>query len=425
MTDGMDRKAGCKNVLLVTDRYYPEPYANGICVHYVARSLVQAGHTAHILAYDIPGKILPEEKDGVRVFGVQPDLMNRMIFAGQNQISSLPGKLLKTTGIILLRLNKIRLISRFPLASESFHRNLVKQIAALDQQYHYDAVIGAYNPLDTVLAAAEYKQFRPDIKMAVYNLDYMPESIKNHVSAEKMKKSCDYWQDVIYTQADMILDMETNYRRWGQEYQEKWQDRIALTGLPLFVSEEVKPAGVFDHSFENWVYAGALDTAYYQIEEAMKIFCALPDQEKRVLHIYGRGTGYELCRKYAAAYPGRIIMHGFVSHEELKGILKEADILLSMKKTNLISGKTFEYMATGNTVVHLQGSEQDPNSDYLRQYNRSVIVRSDNQTSEEAAVNMARKLGELAAETGRADNQEAFRKNTPEYTRDLILNMLK
>ena len=84
-----------KRILFITDRYYPDPYANGICVHYVARSFVEAGHNAHILAYDIPGRQLPEKKDGVRVFGIRPDIINAAIFSGQNQIETAKGKLLR------------------------------------------------------------------------------------------------------------------------------------------------------------------------------------------------------------------------------------------------------------------------------------------------------------------------------------------
>lgn len=411
-------------ILFVTDRYYPEPYANGICVHSVARSFVQGGHEAHILAFDIPGKQLPAEKDRVKVFGIVPDLANRLIFAGQNQIDTLKGKMLRTCGIMVLRFNKLRLISQFPLSSSSFHKHVLEKIGQLDKKYHYDAIIGAYNPLDTALAVSEYKKIRSDVLTAVYNLDYMPESIKNHVSEEKVKKSCAYWEDRIYPAMDMVLEMESNYERRDESYRTKWQDRLTVTDLPLFVREDSVPAVQFSKDAEHWVYAGALDTAYYQVEDALKIFCALPGNKKRVLHIYGRGTGYELCRKYEAENPGRIVVHGFVSHDELKGILKGADVLLSMKKTDLISGKTFEYMGTGNRIVHLQGNEKDPNAEYFSRYNRSVIVTTYNQSPEEAAAQLAEQLS-CMGDTEVSDISLTFEKNTPEYTRELILNRLK
>ena len=411
-------------ILFLTDRYYPEPYANGICVHAVARSFVQAGHEAHILAYDIPGKTLPKEQDGVKVFGIQPDISNSLIFNGQNAIDTSKGKFLRAVGILLLRINKVRLISQYPLSSSSFHKKLVKQIAQLDQKYRYDIVIGAYNPLDTALAAAEYKQIRPDITVGIYNLDYMPESIKNHVSEEKVRRACDDWQKRIYGQADFVLDMESNYLRWSEKYHDTWADKLAVTDLPLYIKEDIPASHVFDHACENWVYAGALDTAYYQVEDALKLFCSLPDDKPRKLHIYGRGTGYDLCRRYEAEHPDRIIVHGFVSHDELKGILQEADVLLSMKKTDLISGKTFEYMATGNIVVHLQGNEIDPNAEYFRRYSRSVIVKTCDQTAAEAASEAALKLAALSTELN-PDADVLFEKNRPEYTRDLILSRLK
>ena len=413
-----------KKILFVTDRYYPEPYANGICVHNVARSFVQAGHEAHILAFDIPGKQLPAEKDGVKVFGIVPDLANRLIFSGQNRIDTAGGKAVRACGILLLRLNKIRLISQYPLASSSFHRRILEMIGQLDRKYRYDAIVGAYNPLDTALAAAEYHRMRPDVLTAIYNLDYMPESIKNHVSEEKVKKSCAYWEERIYPAADMVLEMESNCRRRDEAYRTRWADRLTVTDLPLFVREDSVPAAPFDEGSEHWVYAGALDTAYYQVEDALKIFCALPGDRKRVLHIYGRGTGYEICRKYEAENPGKIIVHGFVSHDELKGILKGADVLLSMKKTDLISGKTFEYMGTGNRVVHLQGSVRDPNAEYLRRYDRSVIVATYDRRPEEAAAELADRLDRME-ESRKQDIGLCFEKNTPEYTRDLILESLK
>lgn len=415
-----------KRILFITDRYYPDPYANGICVHYVARSFVEAGHNAHILAYDIPGRQLPEKKDGVRVFGIRPDIINAAIFSGQNQIETAKGKLLRAAGIGLLRLNKIRLISQYPLASASYYKKLSRRIRELDEQYHYDAIIAAYNPLDAVLAVSEYKKVRSDILSGIYNLDFMPESIGRKVSSEKVVKSCAYWQERIYPQVDLILEMASNYERWGEDYQHKWAEKLAVADLPLLVKEDVETTGVLlDHTCENWVYAGALDTTYYQVEDALRIFCALPEEKKRVLHIYGRGTGYELCRRYETEYPDRIKVHGFLPHDELKGILQEADVLLSMKKTDLISGKTFEYMATGRPIVHLQGNERDPNAVYLKKYGRSIIINTYSQNNEKAAAQLAAGLQfEAAAEKG-GDILREFVKNQPDYTRDLILSKLK
>lgn len=410
-------------ILFLTDRYFPHPYANGICVHAVAESLVKAGQEVHVLAFEIPGDPLPKEKDGISIFGVKTDLANQMIFAGQTNLQSKIGKGLSESGKLLLKAEKLALFSRYPQSSLNLYKHILKEMEKLNEIYQYDVIIATYNPLDTLLAGKEFKKNHPDVLFGIYNLDFMPESIKRRVSEEKVQKSCLYWQAQLYPYADFILDLETNLVRWDNNYHTSWQEKIYSVGLPLLQPNqwlESKPVG----EKQVWVYAGALDTDYYQIEDVLRIICSLPQKYDIEFHIYGRGSGYELCKNYESIYPDRVKVHGYVGYEELRTIYENADVLISMKKTDLVSGKTLEFISTGKRVIHFSGSEKDPNKDYFLNYCNSAVIRTDRslEVIQDALIEVIEKWKEYPVQ--KMTSWKDFEKNLPDATRDVILSLL-
>ena len=63
-------------------------------------------------------------------------------------------------------------------------------------------------------------------------------------------------------------------------------------------------------------------------------------------------------------------------------------------------------------------------AEYLQRYDRSVIVATYDRRPEEAAAELADRLARMDG-SGKQDISLRFEKNTPEYTRDLILKSLK
>ena len=100
-------------------------------------------------------------------------------------------------------------------------------------------------------------------------------------------------------------------------------------------------------------------------------------------------------------------------------ILSFADVLVSMKKSERMSGKIFEYMGLKKPVVHFSGSTEDPDVKYLERYPLSVIVKTYEQGSAESGKWIIERLNSLPSKSG--CNLSALEEFTPEYTRDVLL----
>lgn len=414
-------------VLIATDKYYPRALANAICAQALGESFAAAGHQVEMLIFKDSGIEPPKTWNGLKVHSIRPDLRHRLFYFKENFPSHRYARLAGRTASVLSKTKKLLLLPFEPLSSLRFPYRIMRKMEDLDAQMHYDLIISVFVPFETLLAGKWFKKRHPDRKWCIYLLDstlLLHEEWKWRPKLPKKLRHMGFWLPRLFEAADAIVYMRSRISEFAGSRFDPWRGKMYVSDIPLMQAAASltapAPTPAKAHT-ENWVYAGTLSRAHYDPTDAIACFLALPADKQRVFHIYSRRAGWEELQKQYAG-DARIQFHDYVPHEELVEIYKKADILVSVKNSDLISAKIFEYMSFNKRIVHFSGSPNDPNLYYITQYANGAGVISYEGTLEQRVQKLYEKLQQWDREPipPQAD-LSPFEMNRPAYTRDLIL----
>lgn len=80
-----------KRLLVLTDKYFPRPYANAMCAQDLIRVWSQQGHTVDVIAYaDYDGT--PHSWEGNSIYYVKPDERLRLFYYADTYRKTMRGK---------------------------------------------------------------------------------------------------------------------------------------------------------------------------------------------------------------------------------------------------------------------------------------------------------------------------------------------
>ena len=121
------------------------------------------------------------------------------------------------------------------------------------------------------------------------------------------------------------------------------------------------------------------------------------------------------------------MVHGYVSKDELNRSLREADVFLSVSydfKPSSIPSKVFEYFNSNRPVIHFCEKENVFTREYMNKYPRGyVIYNSKLKEDNDKTVEFINKS--LNYELPVIDAKNVFKMNTPEYSANLIKELLE
>lgn len=415
-----------KRLLVLTDKYFPCPYANAMCAQELIDVWADNNYVVDIVAYeDFDGT--PSQWKGNDIYYVKPDERLSLFYYADKNRNNLKGKLAHITANILSKVKGTILLPWQPFYSFSFPRRIYKKMCELQEENKYDGVIAILNPLDSNIAACKFKSKYPDIPYIVFCVDTLR---KTFVEQHFGKKFADafIWEKKILRNCDAYFYMSSRREDYAPARYEPYRNKLKETDLPRFKIKDVKsiPRYNFGEEAEHWVYAGSIGGPHYDPNGMLKVFNKISDTPKRILHLYTRGKEAERIKKIAESENMNICVHGYVDADTLKSIMATADVIVSLKTSDQISAKIFECMSYGKTVIHFCGHENDPNIDYLEKYALGHIVKvyTNNMTAEVENLNSFLKstvgrnadLGEL---------ESTFEMSTPEYSAKRILEEIE
>ena len=117
----------------------------------------------------------------------------------------------------------------------------------------------------------------------------------------------------------------------------------------------------------HFVFAGQFYEAIRNPEYLLSLFTHLPSNY--VLDIVGGGTP-GILEKYKNLLGDRLILHGWVSGEEAKQKVQEADVLVNLNNTipNQLASKLFDYISTGKPILNICKRKECLSLKYTKQY---------------------------------------------------------
>ena len=135
----------------------------------------------------------------------------------------------------------------------------------------------------------------------------------------------------------------------------------------------------------NFVYSGTVwkATSLLPLAKALKILASnRPNLGNEIqISVYGRVVAEELCFLEQEPFLGLLKIAAYVPHDEIVRIMSQADVLIVSLSDlqgadQIIPAKTFEYMATGNSILAIV-PEGETSMLLRKSYPKSLIVHPD------------------------------------------------
>ena len=390
-------------VLIVSSKSYEKARADGLC----GKNLKEGFHSddVFLLGYaDIEGTGILNRGNNEYEF-----------FYHQNKKKE--NRIVKT----LKRLSKPEIDHKLV----TLYENYIEEIIVKEK---IDVLVAIYFPLETVVAVANIKRKNPNLKSIIYEVDsstdvdcYLSRLNKYYIKAyiHFMKK--------IYKHYDYALIMNTHYDHVKKSYEEILKGKLKRIDSPVLLKDDnLDYDNRINRETINFFYTGLLNSDTYTPEPVLRFFECNKDKINWRLHFYTRGNCEEILKK-ASKEDKRISVNGYVDKTVLNEILKEADIFLSLScdfKPNSIPSKVFEYFNANRPVIHFCEKENIFTREYMDKYPRGYVVYgSEMIDGNDRALDFIDKC--LDGSLPLIDAKSVFVMNTPEYSADLIRNLLK
>ena len=408
-----------KRILFVLGNYYPKPYANSICAQNIIDLYLKDNCVVDVICIQRPGSERINKLNGVNLHYVQPNFRLKMFLLYADTKNKFFKILYHFLGKLMSFAFRLFCFPWLPRMSFSLSNRYYKCIKDLAENNSYDGVISFVNPLDGALGMVKFKKrTKKHLKWIVYCID----TLTNSKDKTHPKKCYLYKKFLQY--CDKYIVMKSNKTEYGLPYLNDYKDKISVCDLPFVlksdskIDENTASLYQFDNNHEHWSYFGSIGGKHYSYVDFLDFFFALPDDKKRVLHFFTRGSdiNYDFASK-ESEYK-KVIMHGYVNPETMSTCLECSDILVSIKYSNVISAKYLQYMSLGKRIIHFSGCESDPDIKYLSKYNNAIILTPYISSFEEMVKYF------LAYKENKSMSFEEVKKvfiqNTPEFSKKII-----
>ena len=422
-----------KKILILTGSYFPKPTANGICIHEIAKGLIDKGYQVHVISYQKNSDAKFELFQGIHSHKVKRNLLLRMRNYGEYHGASFSGRTVAKLALFFTRLKKILYLPIYPITAPLHVYKYYLEAKALCKKYDFDIVLSVYNPLVAILAGYKVKkELDDDIKFGLYFLDSLTNTRKKHFFSDE-------WYDTrawrlekkIFDKCDFILNLKCHERHYSQKKYDEFARKMAIVDIPLIKEVITNRAKLNDHGIKQiiintWVYAGALNQSLRNPDFLCNIFSKSNFKHENELHFYSRGDCENIIHNYAEQVSNnKIIRHGYVERDEVLDALLKADVLISIgnSSSEQVPSKIFEYISTGKRIIHFYKNERDSCITYLERYRNSLLI-NENEGLEFNRIKIQKFINTSLETITFSEIAKLYMENTPSYTIELLDNVI-
>lgn len=414
------------NLLILTDKYFPRPYANAMCAQELIRAWNKIGYKTDVLAYKDSG-IQIDKWEGNHIYCVQPDDRLRLFYYADAHRKKAVGKLAYIGANILSKVKGTILLPWQPFYSISFPNRIYRKMCQLHEEKHYDGVIAILNPLDSNIAACKFKKRYPDIPYVVFCVDTLKKSFVQKYIGTHFADGF-FWEKRILQKCDAYFYMAAREKDYEPARYDPYRNKLHMSDMPRFKVKDLSciPKYDFGEQGEHWVYAGSIGGPHYNPWQMLEIFKKVSHSPKRILHLYTRGAEAERIEALAKAEKLNVRVHGYVDAKTLESIMATADVLVSLKTSAEVSAKIFECMSYGKPVVHFSGHLKDPDVYYIKQYTLGSVIKMYDENREKQIQNLITFLNNFVGKSvDLVSLLQVFKMSTPEYSAKEIEKIIR
>jgi glycosyltransferase involved in cell wall biosynthesis len=417
-----------KKILVVCDFYYPDATAIGVCAHKVAKNLCDRGNEVHVLCFGSKKDRNITEYEGIKVHHITKRIEDRLSdYAGSHK--NLTGKLARLLSILKIRIWQIIWFPFFRMASILVPLRFYSKINKLYEYYSYDMIISTYNPFEGMLAGYWFRKKHPNVLFVLYILDTLSNAGSTKwISSALNEKMGWRWEKRIFPHCDTVINLRCHEQHHQKKKYDSFRDKMVFTDIPLFQPEMktgITKNGLFETDFIHFTYAGRVLSEISNPAGLLMLFEKLCIKHNYKLHFFSSGDCEHIISEYERKTDRKIMREGLVPHEKIKDILQSSDVLVSIgnSRSEKITSKIFEYISTGKPCLHIQRSEEDTAVPYYQKYPRALIIK-ESDSIEENIKKITDFLNKPGKEINMLELKKHFIENTPEFTGDLVMNLV-
>lgn len=400
-------------VLFVTKEYLPKPTPPGLCIMHVQKALLDKGVHSDVL--------MVADSDGLYCHGDYGDVYS--IKSGLNFEK-------KKENVVKYLKVHIPMLFTWPVPSYSRVNDYRRVIKKLDEERHYDAIIGTMFPPDVCVACSVFDHF------FYYELDSL---INNPMYKSGYKKYMRHrlfrLEEKLFDSSELIIHLNQNRKFYDKEKYKKYQDRFVYSDIPYLIETDNScndnAKNIMIDMPEDqllMVYSGHLSKDYRPPFDLIELIKRIIKEVNVKCLFFSRGDCEDALRQAEIETNGAIKRMGYVSQDVLSLYTNRADFLLDIG--NRLSGedyslpsKVVDYMSIGKPIIHMNGVN-DSAIEYLEKYGLALNLpqKIDDSYVEKIVIPFIRdNKGRVKSFSEVAGK---FPQNTPKYTADLIIDAI-
>jgi len=418
-----------KTVVFIVERYYPNYSAVGVCVGNIIQELTSKYNIIVITKKQFNDeKIIEYNNHYISTYSTK-----------DNNIRNYIDKKLKVTRgykkifYVFLK-NIVRGLGY--LGAILKNENIKNQDVVViykrleDIQGNIDAIIPTCLPIESIIASINYKNNASrHTKIIPLLFDkFSKNSTLHRTEMNKIKKFSKHLliEKTIIEQCDKLIFVDA-WREHVNRYFSVYKSKFFQIEHPLIKNINAVDYVQYDPKKINIVYTGALYRKIRSPLKALDFFENLIKKDNRItMHFYVTGDCDYIIQDYSRRYPQNIIYYGQVKSDIAKSAIINADILFSIGNTDVtqLPSKIFEYISTGNPVIHFYSKKEDPVIEILKRYKSSICVWNEDECIE----NIEAKVLEIANNPGSKiqfdEIKDIYKAAIPKYTADIIIDLI-
>lgn len=416
-----------KKILILMGAYYPNPLANGICVHNIAKTLSSSGIEVHIICFRKDGEKREEKFDDIYVHRIRMRLFFLLRFWGEKNRTNSLGKSALKIALLSNKFKKIIYFPLFPMVSITFIYRYIHEAIILHKKNDFDLVLKVCKPFEATVAGSIFKKKFPKVVNVLYDLDTLTNSEYPQILPEFLyRNQLRMWEKFIYRQSDLILNLNCHKRHFQNGNYNEFANKMDYVDIPLLKTclSNVNDTGINNDEI-TFLYAGTLNKKMRNPEFMCRILYEISKIINIKLNIYSRGECDDIIALYQKSSDNKIQRHDYVDKSKIDEIIGSSDILINIanKDSEMIPSKIFEYFSTGKKIIHFYSDDKDTCIPYFKKYLNSLLINY----RDKDEINIKKILQFIKCskkEITDSDLKNLFCQNTPEYTANKILKIL-
>lgn len=392
------------HLVIVCGILFPQPSPTGLCALRYA-SLLKEEYDVEFVALTSNGKSEDAFIDGFRVH----TLTSRRL-ALEHRAKGVVRTIIHRIGSIQLKL--------FLTGNMGWYRwSVGEKLEQLHKERPIDALFTVCSPFTAHQAGMDFKQKHKEVRFCAYTVDPFAAPTRIIPFGKRYEDLIRHESSVCETTDCLFLSEEALSSR-----QDVYGNVPNVMALPYLLPEAIPGReDYFANDAVNCVYAGSFYKELRNPEYLLKVFSALKNRNV-VLHLFSSGCD-DIVRHYAQK-SDNIVMHGYVSQEELRDVYSSCDFLIGVGNASkeFLPSKTYEYISLRRPIVFF--NPKGFHNDVLEKYKYSLQL-SDDKPIEEAVGCLEgfvdnNRISDITDE----ELQEIYKYNTPTHIRSLLLKGL-